>query len=71
MIRVNTVRPKKRGRPFTGGREPLTAFRMPDEMKAAIEAWASRQADEPGRSEAIRRLLSSHPELKRYLGDGK
>jgi hypothetical protein len=50
------VTPKKRGRPATG-KDPLVSTRMPSDLIANIEAWAAAQEDEPGRSEAIRRLV--------------
>jgi hypothetical protein len=50
------VIPKKRGRPATG-KDPARAFRLSDEFIAKIDAWAAAQDDEPGRSEAIRRLV--------------
>jgi len=57
MAKSNKVVPKKgRGRPATG-RDPVTAIRLSKEMRAAVDAWASAQDDEPGRSEAIRRLV--------------
>jgi Arc/MetJ-type ribon-helix-helix transcriptional regulator len=49
--------PKKRlGRPATG-RNPVTAIRLSPEMRATVDSWASKQADAPSRSEAIRRLV--------------
>jgi hypothetical protein len=50
---------KKRGRPFTGvdNRDPVTAIRLSSEFRAAVDAWAARQDDQPPRSEAIRRLV--------------
>jgi hypothetical protein len=57
MGKSNKVIPKKRrGRPATG-KDPLTALRLPPDLTKAIEAWAANQADEPNRSEAIRRLV--------------
>jgi hypothetical protein len=57
MAKSNKVIPKKkRGRPATG-KDPLTALRLPPALTKAIEAWAKKQADEPNRSEAIRRLI--------------
>jgi hypothetical protein len=57
MAKPNKVKPKKkRGRPATG-KDPLTALRLPPALTKAIEAWAKKQADEPNRSEAIRRLI--------------
>ena len=51
----NVVR-KRPGRPATG-QDPVTAIRLSKEMRAAVDAWAASQGDEPGRSEAIRRLV--------------
>ena len=51
----NVVR-KRPGRPATG-QDPVTAIRLSKEMRAAVDAWAAAQNDEPGRSEAIRRLV--------------
>jgi len=57
MAKSNKVVPKKRrGRPATG-RDPVTAIRLSKEMRAKVDQWAEEQADEPGRSEAIRRLV--------------
>jgi hypothetical protein len=50
------VIPKKRGRPATG-KDPMMALRMSPNIRAEIEAWASRQDDKPSRSEAVRRLV--------------
>jgi hypothetical protein len=44
------------GRPATG-RDPSRTFRLSDEFIASVDAWAALQDDEPGRSEAIRRLV--------------
>jgi hypothetical protein len=51
----NVVR-KRPGRPATG-QDPVTAIRLSKEMRTAVDAWAAKQTDEPGRSEAIRRLV--------------
>jgi hypothetical protein len=57
MRKSNKVVPKKgRGRPATG-RDPVTAIRLSAEMRAAVDKWAAGQDDDPGRSEAIRRLV--------------
>jgi hypothetical protein len=54
---------KSRGgkRPGAGrkptGTDPARNVRMSDEFIARIDGWASQQADKPGRSEAIRRLV--------------
>ena len=51
----NVVR-KRRGRPATG-QDPVTAIRLSSELRENVDAWAARQSDEPGRSEAIRWLV--------------
>jgi hypothetical protein len=57
MAKSNKVVPKKgRGRPATG-RDPVTAIRLSKELRETVDAWAAQQDDEPGRSEAIRRLV--------------
>jgi hypothetical protein len=45
------------GRPATG-RDPLVALRLSPEKRREIEAWAARQNDKPGFSEAVRRLIN-------------
>jgi hypothetical protein len=49
------VAPKRRGRPATGGRNPHIAARMPPQLIAEVEAWAT--ANEISRSDAFRRLV--------------
>ena len=44
------------GRPATGF-DPVRTFRISDAAIARVDSWASRQNDQPGRSEAIRRLV--------------
>jgi hypothetical protein len=57
MTKSNQVVPKKgRGRPATG-RDPVTAIRLSKELRETVDKWADKQTDEPGRSEAIRRLV--------------
>lgn len=53
---IKVIPKRARGRPATG-RDPVTAIRLSEELRAAVDAWAAKQADEPGRSEAIRRLV--------------
>jgi hypothetical protein len=49
---------KKVGRPKKkGGVHPVSAVRLPPQTSAAVDAWAAKQDDNPGRSEAIRRLV--------------
>jgi len=50
------VIPKKRGRPSTGGRDPLYGVRIPDNLILAIDRWAVDN-DSPSRSDALRRLV--------------
>src|SRR5437868_10099169 len=54
--RVRALPKKKRGRPATG-RDPVTAIRLPEDLRVRVEAWATEQRDTPSRSEAIRRLV--------------
>ncbi len=56
MKKSISVKPKKRGRPSTG-RDPVRGIRLSDEFLAKVDTWAASQEDEPGRSEAIRRLV--------------
>jgi hypothetical protein len=44
------------GRPATG-KDPVRTMRLSDEFIASVDAWAAKQEDGPGRSEAIRRLV--------------
>lgn len=44
-----------RGRPATG-RDPVTAIRLPENLRNAIDTWAGTQEDTPSRSEALRRM---------------
>jgi len=36
---------------------PTTTLRLPESLSEQINAWANKQADTPGHSEAIRRLV--------------
>jgi hypothetical protein len=53
---IKKATPKRRGRPATG-KAPTRTLRLTDDFIAEVDAWAARQGDEPGRSEAIRRLV--------------
>lgn len=44
------------GRPATGT-DPVRSIRLSDALMREVDAWASGQEGEPGRSEAIRRLV--------------
>ena len=35
----------------------MTAIRLASELKDKLDVWAAQQPDQPGRSEAIRRLV--------------
>jgi metal-responsive CopG/Arc/MetJ family transcriptional regulator len=39
------------------GSTPVTALRLPDDLRRALDDWKRRQEDLPSRSEAIRRIL--------------
>ena len=59
------VRPKKklRGRPFSGGRDPKIAIRMPQTLIDKADAWGADNY--LGRSEAIRRLVELGLKVKK------
>jgi hypothetical protein len=37
--------------------ETVRSIRLSDDFVAKLDAWAAKQADKPGRSEALRRLV--------------
>jgi hypothetical protein len=49
---------KQRGRP-ANGQYPVTAVRLPPELKSKVGTWANRQKDKPSLSKAIRQLLEN------------
>jgi hypothetical protein len=55
-VSTKNVVQKRPGRPATG-QDPVTAIRLSKEMRTAVDTWAAKQDDTPGRSEAIRRLV--------------
>jgi hypothetical protein len=57
---------KKRGRPATG-RDPLIALRIPKYLTDALMAWAGQQPDNPGKSEAIRRIITYFLQRRGFL----
>lgn len=65
MKKSTTVIPKKRGRPFGGGRDPLFAFRMPEELAESVDAWGEKQTPPLSRSEAIRALIEKGLKAKK------
>src|SRR3954454_4264406 len=58
---------KRRGRPATG-KTPIRAIRLTDEFMDKIDHWATQQEDQPGRSEAIRRLVERGLKASRHSG---
>ena len=60
------VVPKKRGRPATG-RDPVTAIRLSEEFREAVDRAISDNAQPLSRSEYIRRVLGDHLRAKGYL----
>jgi hypothetical protein len=58
------VTPKRRGRPPSGGRDPILTLRAPSELTRAVEDWANKQPDQPSRSEALRRLVEMALKMK-------
>jgi hypothetical protein len=66
MKKSISVNKKSRGRPKkAGGVYPVAAVRLPPDLFKAVDAWAARQDDEPGRSESIRRLVEIGLKVKR------
>jgi hypothetical protein len=55
MAKAVTSRKAKGGR-AASGRDPL-ATRLPPSLRKAVATWAKDQDDQPGRAEAIRRLV--------------
>jgi metal-responsive CopG/Arc/MetJ family transcriptional regulator len=55
MPKSIAVKPKKRGRPPTGGRDPFVGIRLPADTILAVDQWAKDNAI--SRSAAIRQLL--------------
>ncbi len=47
------------------GKDPVRTMRLSDEFIAKVDAWAASQDDEPGRSEAIRRLVELGLKVKK------
>ncbi len=48
---------KKRGRPATG-QGVLIGVRMQPDQITALDAWRDKQADQPSRPEAVRRIVA-------------
>lgn len=54
---MTAKKPAGRGRPFTGGRDPMVSARLPDDLVGRIDAWANNHEFKPSRSAAVRRLI--------------
>ncbi len=57
MAKAISVIKKSRGRPKTGI-GPLIGVRLYPDMQEQLDQWIKKQADDPSRPEAIRRLLA-------------
>jgi hypothetical protein len=53
---VDNRKKRGRGRPPTGIGKPVGLRLYPD-LEKRVDAWAAKQSDQPGRPEAIRRLI--------------
>jgi hypothetical protein len=56
-IIIGTTKKKKRGRPPTTGIGTSVNLRLHDDALGRLDAWIKRQADQPSRPEAVRRLM--------------
>lgn len=54
---VNTKNTRKKGRPKGGSQTHILQMRTNEEFLNTVDEWRRKQADIPGRSEAIRRLV--------------
>jgi hypothetical protein len=46
-------------------RDPVTAIRLSKQLRETVDKWAGKQDDQPGRSEAIRRLVELGLKVKK------
>ena len=58
MKMIRPPKRRKRGRPYTGGRDPQVAVRLPPEMLKRIDALAARKGIS-SRSEVIRAFIDA------------
>jgi hypothetical protein len=56
MAKSIAVKPKKRGRPPSGGRDPFFGIRIPTALMQAVDRWAKTNGAAT-RSEAFRKLI--------------
>lgn len=67
MVSSIVVTRKKRGRPTTGGADPIVPLRMPMAMRDALDSLMTAEPEpQPSRSEAVRRALVDHLRAKGY-----
>jgi len=61
MARSFSDAPKRtgRGRPSTGGRDPMVGARFPPELAARVDAWARKTDVGIRRADATRRLVKN------------
>jgi hypothetical protein len=55
-VDIRSTEGKGPGRPATG-QDPVTAIRLSNGLRGAVDEWRLGQSDHPSRSEAIRRLI--------------
>jgi hypothetical protein len=53
---IDNKKKRGRGRPRTGIGKPV-GLRLYPELERRVDQWALKQSDQPGRPEAIRRLI--------------
>jgi len=51
--------PKKRGRPYTGGRGTMIGVRLPPDQLAALDTWVAQQPRPLTRPQAIRLMVQA------------
>jgi hypothetical protein len=61
---------KKAGRPAGRKQDRPFQMRVDDDFVAQIDNWRRQQPDFPNRTQAIRRLIETHPEIVRAGKDG-
>jgi hypothetical protein len=61
----NTLMIKKVGRPPQARKGRPIQMRLEDDFLAKVDDWRRIQPDLPNRTEAIRRLVETHPEIRK------
>jgi len=70
MTKQTVIAKKRRGPAPTGKGEQIVVRMHPPQL-GAVDAWIARQADEPSRPEAVRRLVEQALELHNQANRGK